>query len=179
MKSAVLTLMLLAICIIPQKSFCTENAALENFIIKESLLKNDKIAVIAADERDKPIEINGTFEFSINGFKQELKFNDGAAVTSLPIEKSTFIYLKYINEEAPVSKLYYVIKQEDSLNPIKINLKLLVIIPLIIVVIISLFRKFLVYGIIILVALMFFNISKGLSIPTYLETVFEGLKSFF
>ena len=57
---------------------------LNNFIVKENLLKNNKIAIIAVDSLDKPLEnLSGTFQFSINGFGQELKFNNGKRVNSL------------------------------------------------------------------------------------------------
>lgn len=156
-----------------------EKPSLSNFIIKENLLKNDKIAVIAASEDEKPIELNGRYLFTINGFKQELNFNEGVAITPQAIEKSTFIYLKHETDSNQVNKLYYVYKSSDALNPIKINLKFLVLIPLIVISIIALFRKFLVYGLLILAGLIYFNISKGLSLPTYFETIFDGLKSFF
>jgi len=156
-----------------------EKPALKNFIIKESLLKNDKIAVIATDEDETPVEVSGNYLFNINGFKQELNFNDGVAMTPQPIEKSTFIYLKHINDSSSVTKLYYVLKKSDSLNPIKINLKLLVIIPIAIIILVGMFRKFLVYAIIILIAMFLFNSNNGLSFPTFFETLYEGLKSFF
>ena len=48
---------------------------INNFIVKESLLKNSKIAIIAADSLDKPLEnINGTYTFSVSGFTQQLAF---------------------------------------------------------------------------------------------------------
>ena len=83
---------------------------IENFTVKEHLLKNSKIAVIATDSANKPLErINGTFQFSVNGFKQELKFNDGIAVAPQPIEKSTFVYLNHENHSGTYSSLFYVI----------------------------------------------------------------------
>ena len=87
---------------------------LNNFIVKEDLLKNNKIAIIAADSLDKPLEnLSGTFQFSINGFGQELKFNNGVAVAAQPIDKSTFIYLRHENETGTHAKLYYVIRKGD------------------------------------------------------------------
>src|SRR5690349_21401938 len=83
-------------------AFAQERSKLKNFIIKESLLKNDKLAVIATDENETPLEISGRFQFNINGFKQELSFNDGVAITPQAIEKSTFIYLKHINDSTSV-----------------------------------------------------------------------------
>ena len=151
---------------------------IENFTVKEHLLKNSKIAVIATDSANKPLErINGTFQFSVNGFKQELKFNDGIAVAPQPIEKSTFVYLKHENESGTHSSLYYVIKKDDDLNPIKINWMVLLLIPLIIIAIATIFRKFIVFAIILLVIIFFFNSSKGLGIPTFFETIIDGLRS--
>ena len=50
-----------------------------NFIVKANHF-NNQLEVIAADGADNPIEnLNGTFIFSINGFEQELKFNNGTA----------------------------------------------------------------------------------------------------
>ncbi|WP_207532890.1 hypothetical protein [Desertivirga arenae] len=173
-----LTIAILSFCL-GFSAFGSEPGRLSNFIIKESLLKNDKIAIIATDSNERPLEVSGRFQFNINGFKQDLRFNDGIAITPQPIEKSTFIYLKHVNDSSSVTRLYYVWKKADSLTPIKINLKLLVLIPIAIIVLSGLFRKFLIYGIIILIAIFLFNSSNGLSFPTFFETLFEGLKSLF
>jgi hypothetical protein len=176
MRLCILILSFLAIGV----TTIAQPVAINNFLVKEHLLKNNKLAVIAADSLDKPVEsINGTFLFSINGFKQELKFHDGFAVAPQQIEKSTFVYLKHANDAGTHSKLYYVIKKDDSLNPIKINWMLLLIIPLLIIAIATIFRKFIIFGVIILVVIFFFNSSKGLGIPTFFETIIDGLKSAF
>ena len=89
-----------------------QTVMINNFLVKEHLLKNSKLAIIAADSVDKPIEtVNGTFLFTLNGFRQELKFNDGIAVAPQQIEKSSFVYLKHENEAGTHSRLYYVIKK--------------------------------------------------------------------
>jgi len=154
--------------------------SLNNFVVKENLLKNKKIAIIAADELDKPIEsLNGTFQFSINGFQQELKFNNGVAVAPQPIDKSTFLYLRHENESGVHGKLYYIYQKDDNLSPYKINWLVLILVPLGIIVLATLFRKFIIIGGIILVAFLIFNSKNGLGIPTFFETVFDGLKGLF
>lgn len=154
--------------------------AINNFIVKENLLKNDKIAIIACDANEKPLEnVSGTFQFSINGFKQSLQFNDGVAVSPQQIDKSTFIYLRHENETGIHGKLYYVIKKDLDLKLIKINWLLLVLIPLIVVILATMFRKFILIAVVLLIVLFVFNSNSGLKLGTFFETVFDGLKSVF
>ncbi|WP_207427301.1 hypothetical protein [Pedobacter sp. SYSU D00535] len=160
-------------------SVMAQPVLIKNFIVKESLTKNDKLAIIAADENETPLEeIDGTFTFTINGFKQELLFRDGVAVPPQQIDKSTFVYLKHRNDSTSSVKLYYVIKKNEGLNPIKVSLKLLLLIPLALVVIASIFKRFLLFVAAILIGLFYFSTSKGLSISSYLDTIIEALKSF-
>lgn len=151
---------------------------LNNFVVKENLLKNNKIAIIATDEQEKPIEsFSGTFQFSINGFQQELKFNDGVAVAAQAIDKSTFLYLRHENENGTHGKLYYVIKKDDNLNPVKINWLILVLVPLGIIILATMFRKFIIIACVVLLLLFFFNSQNGLKMPTFYDTVIDGIKN--
>ena len=162
-----------------QPELTTDNkVVLNNFIVKEDLLNNNKIAVIAADSLDKPLEyLSGTFQFSINGFGQELKFNNGVALAQHPIDKSTFIYLRHENESGTHGKLYYVIKKGDYINPIKISWWVLVIVPLILILLATLFRKLIIVAIILLIGIFYYNSSNGLKLPTFIDTVFDGLRN--
>jgi hypothetical protein len=158
----------------------SNEVSINNFIVKENLLKNDKVAIIACDANEKPLEnVNGTFQFSINGFKQILRFNDGVAVPTQQIAKSTFIYLRHENENGTHGKLYYVIKKDLDLKLIKINWLLLVLIPLIVIILATMFRKFILIAAVLLIILFIFNSSNGLKLGTFFETVFDGLKSVF
>ena len=150
-----------------------------NFIVKANHF-NNQLEVIAADGADNPIEnLNGTFIFSINGFEQELKFNNGTAGISQPISKSTFIYIRHENESGNQGKLYYVIKKFDMIKPIKISWMILVIIPALIILLAMMFRKFIIFAGILLIVIFYFNTSNGLKISTFFDTVFDGLKNLF
>jgi len=169
-------------------SFCVvhTNAAIipkyhiDNFIIKENLIKNGKLAVIACDSNDQPTDrATGTFLFVINGFKQSLSFRDGVAISPLEIDKSSFVFIKHENLAGSHSKLYYVYKNDSGLNPIQISWMVLLIVPLIIIIIASLYKRLIVLAIIVLLALAYFNYSKGLSFEGIFETISAGIKSFF
>lgn len=154
--------------------------AIDNFIIKEDLMKNEKITVIATDAEENPLEnINGTFAFSINGFKEQLEFVNGAATPSRQIDKSTFVYLKHSNDNGMHTKLYYVIKKDKDLKPFKINWLVLLIIPALLIVLGMMFRKFIIISVILLGIIFFFNYSKGLDISTFFDSIYNGLRSLF
>ncbi len=182
-KLALSSLLALIIC---ESAYAQSNngagtdITINNFIVKENLYKNNQLAIIAADTEEKPIEnLSGTFKFSINGFEQELKFNNGAAVVPQPISKSTFIYIRHENESGNQGKLYYVIKKYDIINPIKISWLVLLLVPALIILLAMMFRKFIIIAGILLVVLFYFNTSNGLKISTFFDTVFDGLKNLF
>ncbi|MEE1885220.1 hypothetical protein [Pedobacter flavus] len=158
----------------------SQNTAINNFIIKENLLKNNKIAVIAVDSLNVPNEeINGLYTFSFSGFTESLNFNNGVAVVPLKIEKSTFIYVKHENESGTHSKLVYVYKKNNDLTPFSVNGWWLFIIPLIIIILAFMFRKLIIFAAILLIVYFYFNFSNGLSLGTLFETFFDGLKNLF
>jgi hypothetical protein len=155
-----------------------QNADINNFLIKENLLKNSKIAIIAADSLENPLEkINGTYTFSVSGFTQILNFNDGVAVVPLQIDKSTFVYIKHQNDQGTHSKLIYVYERDGDLNPFTISRIFLIIIPIIIIILVFTFKKFIYIGIILLIAFMYFNLSNGLDVSTFFETTFDYLRN--
>jgi len=157
-----------------------QNVEVNNFIVKESLLKNSKLAIIAADSLENPVEtINGTYTFTVSGFTQELKFNDGIAILPLQLERSSFVYIKHQNDSGTHSKLLYVYKKDGNLNPYAISSFWLVLFPAIIIFLAFAFRKFIIAAVIILLIFIYFNHSNGLSIGTFFETIFDGLKSVF
>jgi len=155
-----------------------QTASINNFLVKENLIKNNKLAIIAADSLNVPNEnINGTYTFSVSGFTQVLKFNDGIAVLPLPVDKSTFVYIKHQNDSGTHSKLVYVYKKENDLNPYTINSLWLFIIPIALVVIAFAFRKLIIFVVIAFLVFVYFNHSAGLNLSTFFESIFDGLKN--
>ncbi len=161
-------------------SYAQESFVIRNFVVKENLLQNNKIAIIATDSLDQPQEsVNGTYSFTINGFKQLLEFNNGVAVSDMEMEKSAFVYIKHENEESGPSKMYYILKSDTGLNPVNISWYVLLIIPAGLILIGYMFRKLIGLIIFILMAFIYFNYNKGLSFSTFLESIFDGLKNLF
>ncbi|WP_316806391.1 hypothetical protein [Pedobacter agri] len=157
-----------------------QTAAINNFLVKENLLKNNKLAIIAADSLNVPNEnINGTYTFSVSGFTQILKFNDGIAVLPLPIDKSTFVYIKHQNDTGTHSKLVYVYKKDTDLTPYSINSLWLFIIPIALVIIAFAFRKLIIFVVVAFLIFVYFNHSSGLNIGTFFESIFDGLRNLF
>lgn len=152
---------------------------IDNFIVKENLTQNGKLAIIAVDSAETPKEdINGTFVFNLNGFQQDLSFHDGVAVIKQPLESSTFVFFKHQNQHDSVGKLYYVHKSETGLKPFKIYGMLLLVIPVALLLIGYLFKRFLTMFVILAIIYAYFHYSKGLDFSKILESVFMGLKSF-
>jgi hypothetical protein len=151
---------------------------IDNFIIKGTLTKNNKLAILAYDSLEKPLEhINGTFQFIINGFNYPLKFNDGVAITTNEIESSTFVYLQHKNISGTHSALFYVLKKADGLKIYKISWLLLLLFPIALMVFVMLFKRFLWLAIILLVVYFYYNSQKGLNLGSFLEIIIDGIKS--
>lgn len=157
-----------------------QKADINNFIVKESLLKNSKLAIIAADSLEQPMEsINGLYTFTVSGFTQQLKFNDGVAILPMQLDKSSFVYIKHQNDTGTHSKLLYVYKKEGSLNPFTINSFWLILFPLILIFIAFAFRRLILIIVIILLVYIYFSHSNGLQLSTFFESIFDGLKTLF
>lgn len=155
-----------------------EEMQINDFIIKENLIKNDKLAILACDSLQNPLErINGSFQFTINGFNYPLKFNDGVAITPNKIENSTFVYLQHKNESGTHSNLFYVLKKEDGLKIYIISWFLLLLVPIALLVLVMLFKRFLWFAMILLAVYLYYNSQKGLNVGNFLEIIIEGIKN--
>ncbi|HLT41613.1 MAG TPA: hypothetical protein VKZ95_02825 [Sphingobacteriaceae bacterium] len=151
---------------------------INNFIVKETLVKNNKLAILACDSLERPLEkINGTFQFTINGFNTPLKFQDGVAITPNEIENSTFVYLQHKNESGTHSNLFYTSKNDDGLEIYKISWFLLLLIPIALFILTLLFKRFLWLAIILFGIYLYYNSKKGLNIGSFLEIILDGIKN--
>ncbi|WP_345950998.1 MULTISPECIES: hypothetical protein [unclassified Mucilaginibacter] len=150
---------------------------IKRFVIKENPFAQKEIAIVATDTLNQVQEnISGKYTFTLNGFENELTFQNGTAFYRHKVEKSAFMFIKHKNESGSYSTLYYIYKHGDKLSPLRISWMWLVAIPLIIVFIGYLFKRFIVIAAIVLIIFLYFNYSKGLSIPTFFESIFDGLK---
>ena len=157
-----------------------QQSNINNFLVKESLLKNSKLAVIAADSLGNPLErINGKYTFSVSGFTQPLRFNDGVAILPMQLERSSFVYIKHLNDQGTHSKLVYVHKKDGNLIPYPISTLWLIVFPVLVIFIAFIFRKLIIVAVIVLLVYIYFNHSNGLSLPTFFETIFDSLKQIF
>ena len=152
---------------------------IDNFIVKENLTANGKIAIIAVDSAETVNEnINGTFKFSINNFEQSLAFHDGVAVPAHPINGSTFAFFKHKNQQTSISKFYFLYKTDKEITPIKISGLLLLLIPAVLLLVAYMFKRFLTTFVVLALIYAYFSYSKGLSFMQLLESAYHTLKNF-
>ena len=152
--------------------------SINHFIIKENPFGVDQVAVIATDTAGVTQEnVNGLFTFIMNGFEYQLKFEKGVAFYRQKIDRSTFLYAKHMNESGTHAILYYLYKHDSKLSPFHISWVLLVAIPLILVLVAYMFKRLIILAVIILAVFMYFNYHNNLSIPTFFESIIDGLKN--
>jgi len=156
------------------------SVAINHFVIKENPFAQNEVAIVATDSLGNIQEnVNGVFDFTINGFQDTLQFNKGTAFYRHKILRSTFLYARHINESGTHSLLYYVYKHDDKLSPFHISWIVLLAIPCLLIILAYMFKKFIIIAIIIFAIFMYFNYHNGLSIPTFFENIIYGLKNIF
>ncbi|TAF44034.1 MAG: hypothetical protein EAZ51_05015 [Sphingobacteriales bacterium] len=154
------------------------NISIYNFKIEENNPKQVWVQAIDTTKQ-KNTSINGTFTFYINGFTKVLEFKNGIAICELKLKKSSFVYFKHENETSNPSNLYFVYKYDNRLNPFKISWYILMAIPIGLILMGYMFKKIIGYAIFLLVAFFYFNYSGGLTVGTFLQSVFDGLRNIF
>ncbi|TSD66021.1 hypothetical protein FFF34_001070 [Inquilinus sp. KBS0705] len=157
-----------------------DTIAINHFVVKENPFAKDEIAIVATDTANNIQEnVNGIFTFTMNGFSEELTFDKGTAFYRHKIEKSAFLYARHQNDDGTHSMLYYIYRHDSRLTPVKISWILLISIPLGLVLLGYLFKRFIIIAAIIFCIFLFFNYHNGLSIPTFFQSVIDGLKGIF
>jgi hypothetical protein len=172
-----LTTGLLLLCI---TTAYADKMVIKNFVLKENPFGTNEVAIVAVDTAGVTQEqINGDFLFTINGFQDTLKFENGTAFYRHKLTKSSFIYLKHENDLGTHSSLFYIYKSDSKLTPIHISWIVLFAVPVIIILLGYMFKRFIIIAAILLCVFIYFNHSSGLGIPTFFETIVDGLKHMF
>jgi len=154
-----------------------DNAILNHFIVKENPFAQNELAIVAVDSLKNTMSgLNGHYLFTINGFDDTLTFQKGVAFYDHKIDRSSFIYARHENATGTHSMLYY-IYVSDKLVPVHISWVVLIAIPIVLVLLGYMFRKFIIVAVIIFLVFIYFNYHSGLSIGTFFQSVVDGLKN--
>jgi uncharacterized protein YxeA len=158
----------------------TVNVAINHFVIKENPYAKDEISIVATDTSGNTLEnVHGMFNFTVNGFQDTLQFVNGVAFYKHKLERSAFLYVRHQNDNGTHSILYYVYRTDDKLTPIHIAWFWLLAIPCALFLLAYMFKRFIIVAIVIFAIFVFFNYHSGLTIPTFFESIIDGLKSLF
>ncbi len=171
----------LLFCLIITSCFAfADSITITNFDIKDDPFGQDQISVVAVDSLHNTMQnVNGKFVFTMNGLEDTLKFNEGVAFYKHKIDRSTFIYARHVNESGTHSSLYYVYKSESKLVPIHISWIVLLAIPIVLVLLAYMFKRFIIIAIVIFIIFLYFNYHNNLSIGTFFQSIFDGLRHIF
>ncbi len=157
-----------------------DTVTIKQFVIKENPFADSEVAIVATDTAGAVQEkVEGVFAFTINGFQEQMRFEKGTAFYRHKLDKSAFFYVKHVNNTGTHSMLYYIYKQDGKLRPIHVSWVLLVIIPLALVLLGYMFKRFIIIAIVIFCIFLYFNHHNGLTMPTFFESIFDGLRGLF
>ncbi|MBY0244011.1 MAG: hypothetical protein K2Q03_01005 [Sphingobacteriaceae bacterium] len=155
----------------------SQSVIIEKFVLKTNPLQNKKVDVMVVDSLKKTItEIRGNYTFSVNGFTQILDFNNGVSTINLPIEKSTFLYVKHTNDSGVHSNFIYAKVKDEKIKVYEINAFWLTLIPLLLIFISFMYRKLIIMALFLFVIYIYFTYNNGLSIGTYFETLIDKIR---
>ncbi len=153
---------------------------INHFVVKENPFAKGEVAIVATDSLNNIQEnVNGTFNFTINGFVDTLHFDKGTAFYRHKIDHSMFLFARHENDSGTHSILYYIYKSDDTLSPYHISWVLLLAIPCGLFLLAYMFKRFIIIAVVILVLLMVFNFHSGLSLSAFLQSILDGLKGMF
>ena len=157
-----------------------DTISVDHFVIKENPFAQNEIAIVATDSLNNIREgVNGVFNFTMNGFQEDMIFDKGTAFYRHKLDKSSFLYVKHINNNGTHSMLYYIYKHDSKLSPIHISWVLLLAIPIGLILLAYIFKRFIIIAVVIFCIFLYFNHHNGLTVPTFFESIFDGLKNVF
>lgn len=157
-----------------------DTIAINHFVIKENPFAKDEIAVVATDTSANIQEnVSGVFSFTVNGFDEALTFDKGTAFYRHKLDKSTFLYIKHVNSGGTHSMLYYAFKHDSKIDVFHISWILLLAIPIILILLAYAFKRFIIIALILFCIFLYFNHHNGLTVPTFFESIIDGLKGLF
>jgi hypothetical protein len=157
-----------------------DTVTIKHFAIKENPFAQNEIAVVAVDTASNILEnVNGIFSFTVNGFQKDLHFDKGTAFYHEKLDKSSFLYVKHVDEAGTHSILYYVYKGDHKLIPVHISWIILLAIPILLIVLGYMFKKFIIIAAIIFIIFIYFNYNHNLGAGTFFESIIDGLKGMF
>jgi len=157
-----------------------DTVTIKHFMVRENPFASDEVAVVATDTAGKIDEkVNGNFTFTFNGFDEALTFDKGSAFYRHKLDKSTFLYVKTTDTTGTRSMLYYIYKHDGKISTYHVSWIVLLLVPIILVLLAYVFKRFLIIAIILFCIFLYFNHHNGLSIPTFFESILDGLKSAF
>ncbi len=153
---------------------------IHTYTVKANPFAKDEIAISAVDTANTINEnINGQFIFTLNGFEDTLNFDKGTAFYHKKILRSSFLYIKHQDDTGTYGSLFYLYKHVDDITPVHISWVWLLAIPAMLIILGYLFKRFIIIAIILFLIFLYFNHNNGLSIPTFFESVLNGLKHLF
>jgi hypothetical protein len=157
-----------------------DTVGIKHFVVKDNPFADSEVAIVATDSTGNILEnVSGVFSFTINGFQEEMNFDKGTAFYRHKLDKSSFFYVKHVDDNGTHAMLYYVYKQDGKLHPIHISWILLLAIPLGLILLAYMFKRFIIIAIIIFCIFLYFNHHNGLTVPTFFESIIDGLKGIF
>src|ERR1700753_3417720 len=127
----------------------TVAVAITHFAISQNPFAKDEIAVTATDSLGNTLEnVNGMFNFTVNGLDDTLKFDKGVAFYRHKIIRSTFLYVRHQNDAGATSSiLYYVYRTDDKLTPVHIAWIWLLAIPCVLILLSYMFKRFIIVAV--------------------------------
>ena len=142
--------------------------------VKSTLFDNSKLTLVALDSLgNEDPSVNGAYPIEINGFEQSLIFVLGRSTFPGNLKNSAFISLKPVSITGSKPSFYLLIQWGGGVYPQNIHVSWLILIPLAMMVLGYIFRKLILFLVVLVILFFFFN--KGLDPIHYLTGIYDWL----